>query len=69
MSNFKKSEKRLPKIGMVLDGGYLFVVQDGIKIAKRDWAEGGQWISLEQGYRVFNAADGSVKIEPSRALH
>jgi hypothetical protein len=45
------------------DGRDLFVVADGVKIAKRGLPgspQAGQWVSLEPGYRVFGEGDSIV---------
>jgi hypothetical protein len=44
-------------IRMESDGQDIFIVLDGIKIAKRGkhgTAQAGQWVSLEPGYRVLD---------------
>jgi hypothetical protein len=45
------------------DGRDLFVVADGVRIAKRGMPgspQAGQWVSLEPGYRVFSEGDSLV---------
>jgi hypothetical protein len=45
------------------DGRDVFVVADGVKIAKRGHpgsSQAGQWVSLEPGYRVFGGDDSLV---------
>jgi hypothetical protein len=40
--------------------GGLFVVFNGVKIAKRGLGpQARTWVSLEPGYRVFDSADGT----------
>jgi hypothetical protein len=44
-------------VTMESDGSDIFVVLNGIKIAKRGkhgTAQAGQWVSLEPGYRVLD---------------
>jgi hypothetical protein len=69
MSELKKFRKKLPGFGrgvgeaeIMCDGRDLFVLLDGVKIAKRGEpgsALAAQWISIEPGYRVLDGADGS----------
>jgi hypothetical protein len=78
MRKLKKSRHRLPGIDtdlvaeMVCDGRDLFVVLNGVKIAKRGQSGSAwEWISLKPGYRVLDVADGSeMRIEHNGvALH
>ena len=59
--------KTPPKAEIESDGRDLFVVFNGVKIAKRGQpgsAQAGQWISLEPGYRVLDGPDlESIVIE------
>jgi hypothetical protein len=48
------------------DGPDLFVIVDGIKIAKRGHPgtpEAGSWISLERGFAVYCGPEGSITVE------
>jgi len=57
-----------PKIQpkLELEGGDLFVVVDGLRVAKRG-RPGTQaakaWIPLKRGWRVFDGTDGAVQVE------
>lgn len=49
-----------PEVEFISDGRDLFVVLDGVKIAKRGHpgtAEAKTWISLEPGYQVIDHND------------
>jgi hypothetical protein len=69
MSNAKKFIANLGAIGrgpgeveVMWDGGDMFVLLDGLRIAKRGkpgTASAAQWISIEPGYLVIDSADGS----------
>jgi hypothetical protein len=57
---------KAPSAEMMSDGNDLYIVADGVKIAKRGRAGTPQartWISLEPGWRVLDQADGGVVIE------
>jgi hypothetical protein len=46
---------------MVFDGEELYIVRDGVKIAKR---ESGKWVSLAPGFTVYDdMEEGSITIE------
>jgi len=50
-------EKAMTEASMVSDGIDVFVVYNGVRIAKRadpNTPQAGTWISLEPGYRVFD---------------
>jgi hypothetical protein len=42
---------------MIFDGEELYIIKDGMKIARR---HNGSWISLEPGYHVYDEDDGIV---------
>ena len=78
MSQRKKFEKKLPGIrlsggeaSVVGDGHDLFVVLDGVKIARRGqpgskWPA--QWISIEPGYSVIDNRNGSAMVIQYRGV-
>ncbi len=48
------------------DGRDLFVIFNGVKIAKRghpDTPQAGQWVSLEPGYKVYGGTGDELVIE------
>ena len=48
------------------NGDDLFVIVDGVKIAKRghpDTPHAGTWISLEPGYTVRDCDGGAIEVE------
>jgi hypothetical protein len=48
------------------DGRDLFVIFNGVKIAKRgqpDTPQAGQWVSLEPGYTVYGGTGDELVIE------
>jgi hypothetical protein len=49
------------KVEMVFTGPNVFIIFDGVKIAKRGRpgsAQAGKWVSIKRGYKVFDRADG-----------
>ena len=57
---------KAPRAEMMSDGEDLYIVADGVKIAKRGrpgTPQARTWISLEPGWRVLDQADGGVVIE------
>jgi hypothetical protein len=56
---------RVKEFSMRYDGKDLFVVADGLKIAKRghpDTRHAKTWVSLEPGWAVRDCADGKIEI-------
>jgi hypothetical protein len=57
---------KAPRAEMMSDGEDLYIVADGVKIAKRGrpgTPQARTWISLEPGWRVLDQDDGGVVIE------
>src|SRR5271166_4535619 len=56
----RESKKRPCELAMYQGEDDLFVIVDGIKIARRgypDTPQAGTWVSLEPGYTVIDGAD------------
>jgi len=56
----KRTKQNAPLCEVMSDGRDLFILMDGIKIAKRGHPGTPQartWVSLEPGWRVFDNAD------------
>jgi hypothetical protein len=61
-----------PEVTIQCDGDDLFVIRNGVKIAKRgqpDTAQAKQWISVEPGFTVLGDDDGLVIEQHGAALH
>lgn len=72
----KKKRKRRMKVEMIgTDEGDIFVVIDGVKIARRGYPDTPQartWVSLEPGWRVLdgpNLESICVEVDPSVLVH
>jgi hypothetical protein len=55
-----------PVIVVEREGHELFVILDGVKIAKRGHPhtpQAGQWVALEPGFAVYGGGDGDLVIE------
>ena len=53
---------RLPKTEMASDGRDIFIVIDGVRVAKRgrsSTAEASTWVTLVPGWGIRDAVDGS----------
>jgi hypothetical protein len=62
----KKRPTRPPTVEIVSNGDDLFIVADGLKIAKRGrpgTAQARTWISLEPGWRVLDQGGGALVVE------
>jgi hypothetical protein len=57
------SNDHQPEVMVYIDGGEIFVIVDGVKIAKRGHLSTHQamtWVSLEPGWKVFSTADNNT---------
>ena len=64
--NTEKPEMKPPKFEIISDGVDIFVVADGVKIAKRgspDTPHANTWVSLEPGWTAMDKPPDKVVIE------